>query len=87
MAWAAASAISPVKAQSQQAEAHLSRSDAGGWKAIGREEHPMKHMPLSIAIDPEELRSPRAGVLRGKVWRFPDWAETRQKMRFRFRGI
>jgi hypothetical protein len=87
IARAVASAISPTKACTQEAGAYLYRSDAGGWKAIDWKNHPMEHIPLSMAIDPEEPGTLYAGVPKGDVWRSPDPGGTWQEMPLRFRGI
>jgi photosystem II stability/assembly factor-like uncharacterized protein len=85
--WYVAVAPGPAKAYGEMADAYLYRAEGGGWKAIGWEDHPMKHMPLSLATDPEVPGSLYAGVLRGDVWHSPDRGETWQKMPFQFRGI
>jgi photosystem II stability/assembly factor-like uncharacterized protein len=85
--WYIAVGPGPGKAYGEEAEAYLYRREGEGWQAIGWENHPMRHMPLSLVTDPGEPGGLYAGVRRGDVWHSPDRGETWEKMPFRFRGI
>jgi hypothetical protein len=85
--WYVAVASGAGKAYCEEAEACLYRSDVEGWKAFGWEDHPMRHMPLSLVTDPAQPGSLYAGVRRGDVWHSPDYGNTWSKMPFNLGAV
>jgi hypothetical protein len=86
--WYVSVAPGPGKAYGEIAEAYLYRASGGAdWQPIGWEPHPMKHMPLVLATDPEVPGHLYAGLSNGDVWHSSDYGDHWEKFDFNLKGI
>jgi hypothetical protein len=85
--WYVSVAPGPGKAYGEQAEAYLYRATGGaGWRPIGWEPHPMRHMPVALVTDRSASGHLYAGLTNGDVWHTADYGDTWEKMPFNLKA-